>query len=101
MSTEAWGDYEVPVSPYFVHVYGGRVAGTGAAASWRQVTQLVETALRESDRIGRPISTGHEGGRVEPRPAQDRAEHVDAALAAAGILPGDPRLWPGASQHVH
>ena len=134
MSSQAWRDYEVPVSPYFVHVLDGRVVGTGAASRWDQIVGLVDTSLRgglrpsgrdrthagpdgsgtsttpmstppsgrdggsggsEANATARsPSSTGHEGGRISPRPAQDRSDAVDEELRAAGILPGDPRLWP-------
>ncbi|MGI8810852.1 MAG: hypothetical protein ACR2KK_24025 [Acidimicrobiales bacterium] len=78
MSTQAWLDYEVPGSPYFVHVSGstGRVAGEGTAATWEQVVSLVTRA--------------HEDART-PRSGDTR---IDQELMAAGILPGDPRLYP-------
>ncbi len=42
MSTQAWEDYGMPGSPYFVLVDGaaGRVAGEGSATSWQQVVRL-------------------------------------------------------------
>jgi hypothetical protein len=84
MSTQAWLDYEVPGSPYFVHVNGatGRVVGEGTAATWAQVASLVSRA-NDDGQITR-------GGR---RPETDDA-WVDHELMAAGILPGDPRLYP-------
>src|SRR2546427_62832 len=44
MSSEAWTDYDVPVSPYFVYVDGqsGEIRGEGAAATWPQVARLLE-----------------------------------------------------------
>ena len=41
MTSEAWDDYGVPVSPYFVLVDGpsGRVVGEGAGTSWEQVAR--------------------------------------------------------------
>src|SRR4051812_6157171 len=50
MSTDAWTDYEVPVSPYFVLVEGssGRIVGEGAAGSWPQLTSLLERAAADS-----------------------------------------------------
>jgi hypothetical protein len=110
MSSQAWRDYEVPVSPYFVHILDGRVVGTGAASRWDQIVGLVDTSLRGGLRLsGRDrrtagpeasetraaaVSTGQQGGRISPRSAQDRSDAVDAELRAAGILPGDARLWP-------
>ncbi len=91
MSTEAWLDYQVPGSPYFVLVDGssGRMVGQGVAS---QVAQLVELVRRaEHDR-------GHSGGtRGRGEAALDgpaRAAAADEVLAAAGILPGDPSLYP-------
>lgn len=91
MSTEAWDLYDVPVSPYFVLVDGrsSRVIGEGAGTSWDQVLDLLSRAIADA-------------APPTPRPApdltrmggQDRAEWVDAELAAAGIEPGDPSLYP-------
>ena len=46
MSTEAWGDYEVPGSPFFVLVDGAsaRRIGEGVANHFSQVTELVRRA---------------------------------------------------------
>ncbi len=76
MSTDAWQDYRVPAAPYFVLVEGtGRIAGEGSAQSWRQVASLMGTASGDAEAARGP-----------------REERVDDELAAAGILPGDPRL---------
>jgi hypothetical protein len=86
MSTETWEAYEVPVSPYFVHVEGasGRVLGEGAASHWEQVADLLANAIADS--------AGSHDGRV--RSDSGRAARADLELAAAGIHPGDPRLYP-------
>jgi hypothetical protein len=73
MSSDAWDDYAVPGSPYFVHVENGRVAGEGSGTAWTQVATLLSDAL--SDR--------------------DDTHRVEAELEAAGILPGHPSLRPG------
>jgi hypothetical protein len=80
MSSRAWDDYDVPVAPYFVHVDGaaGEVRGEGAAQTWEQLVGLLDRAL--ADR-------GDGGG-------DDGEARADRALMAAGILPGDPRLYP-------
>lgn len=81
-STEAWSDYEVPVSPYFVLVDGptGAVVGEGSAASWGQVSSLMSQALADAATVRR-----------------DRLDNgefrADAELRRAGILPGDPSLY--------
>ena len=43
MSTEAFGDYGAPGSPYFVHVHGasGRVGAEGTGSDWGQVSSLL------------------------------------------------------------
>src|SRR5262249_38949606 len=47
MSSRAWQDYDVPGSPYFVHVDGatGTVVGEGSAPSWDRVATLLAGAL--------------------------------------------------------
>ena len=83
MSTQAWFDYEVPGSPYFVHVNAttGRVSGEGTASTWEQVVSLVSRAAADVTR-----------SRVGARSQADSS--IDQELAAAGILPGDPSLYP-------
>lgn len=85
MSSEAWQHYGVPVTPYFVLVAGatGRVVGEGAANTWDQVRSLVERA------VGDAGMAKHRGG------FRDREADTDAELEAAGITPGDPRLFHG------
>lgn len=88
MSTQAWLDYEVPGSPYFVHVDGpkGKVVGEGTAVTWEQVMTLVGRAT--SDRLWQ-----RDHG-VEQQVAAEREARIDEELLAAGIHPGDPRLYP-------
>jgi hypothetical protein len=93
MSTEAWLDYQVPGSPFFVLVDGatGQKVGQGVASAVGQLAELVRRA--EHDRAA---SGGGKGrGRGEASlggPAREMA--ADEVLAAAGILPGDPSLYP-------
>jgi hypothetical protein len=78
MSTQAWTDYQVPAAPYFVLV-DGTIRGEGVATTWQAVGSLVSDAvadLRESNGTAR-------AGAVERR------------LAAAGIGPDHPSLYPG------
>jgi hypothetical protein len=79
MSSRAFEDYAVPGSPYFVLVDGG-VLGEGSASSWEAVASLVGDALADER---------------DARGGQRRAEQVDEILAAAGIGPGHPSLYPG------
>jgi len=87
MSTPAWLDYEVPGSPYFVHVSGPRgvVIGEGTAATWEQVVSLVGRANEDRLTNGGPRHQDAEPG---------GAARIDAELLAAGVLPGDPTLYP-------
>lgn len=93
MSTQAWVDYEVPMSPYFLLVDGpsGTVTGEGAASSWTQLTDLMHQALADS----RPSRAG----RRKPAPAAEREARIDRELLAAGIRPGDPSLRPDADAY--
>ena len=75
MSSRAWRDYDVPGSPYFVHVNGasGAVVGEGSAPSWDRVADLVAGAIED---------------------AADTPARVTEALRAAGIDEGHPSLHP-------
>jgi hypothetical protein len=88
LSSAAWRDYGVPGSPHVVFVDGrsGRIRGEGTGQSLRQVAELLAR------------STGDAGfltGGSAPKSARDRQQEmsVDRELLAAGILPGDPRLY--------
>lgn len=83
MSSQAWLDYQVPGSPYFVMVDGttGLVSGEGSAGDWDKLLDLM--GIAEGDT---PV---HEHGQSDA----DRAERIDQELADAGILPGDPQLY--------
>jgi hypothetical protein len=47
MSSDAWGDYGVPMSPYFLFVSEttGTVRSEGSASSWEQVRSLLRDAI--------------------------------------------------------
>lgn len=81
MSSAAWSDYEVPASPYFVHVDAtGELAGEGTAQGFDQVRSLLADAVAdvaEADRRG----------------SRERALRAERELAAAGIGPGHPSLY--------
>jgi hypothetical protein len=93
MSSQAWTDYEVPGSPYFLHIEDGHVTGEGSGTTWQQVRGLLGQASDDNDvrraRVGTPNAIGDAAGR-------DRADRIDRELAAAGILPGHPSLYPDA-----
>lgn len=82
MSSEAWDDFRIPVSPYFVLVdaVGGGVVGEGAAGSWSQVRDLLSAALADTGRAGKGDTAA-------------RSRRTEESLEAAGIQPGDPSLY--------
>ena len=91
LASAAWDDYDVPGSPYVVCVDGpsGTVKGEGTGASWTQVADLLAQAtgdlgFNQASRARRLRKT---------RPEAERESDIDAALLAAGILPGDDRLY--------
>jgi hypothetical protein len=100
MSTEAWGDYEVPGSPFFVLVDGasGRRIGEGVANHYRQVVELVRRA--ESD--ARAFSVGSRSrGFADGLDGPERELDNDRELMVAGILPGDPSLYPSSLDDLY
>ena len=76
MSSEAWDDYGVPVSPYFVLIDGasGTIDGEGAASTWTQVGSLLSRAEADTE--------------------AENERRIDIDLRAAGISPNDPTLYP-------
>jgi hypothetical protein len=83
MSTSAWESYDVPGSPYFVHVDGSnrQVIGAGSATSWDQVLSLMEQAKEDGGEVARRTALASQLG------------DDDAALIESGLLPDDPSLW--------
>jgi hypothetical protein len=79
MSSAAWEDYRVPGSPYFLLV-DGDIKGEGVASTWEGLSSLVADALADLELGARGLEAG---GRA-----------VDATLAAHGIGPGHPSLYP-------
>ena len=95
MSTSAWDDYSVPGSPYFVLAGpGGQLLGEGSALAWPQVEELIERALGDAGHVT-SSATGRRG-RERSRGWRGRESDTDEELLAAGITPGDPRLYPEA-----
>lgn len=103
MSSEAFADYDVPGSPYFVQVHGptGRVRGEGTGPDWDQVSSLLSQASGDAD-LQATLA-----GEVVPKPDADadRESRIDRELYAAGIVPGDASLYPPAAgtddEHGH
>jgi hypothetical protein len=95
MSSQAFDDYGVPVSPYFILVDGpsGQVVGEGAAGNWSQVANLLRQAAADAG-----ITTDGTP-RVDTkrrRAGDEREARADSDLMAAGIVPGHASLYPEA-----
>ena len=110
MSTEAWLDYQVPGSPFFVLVDGrsGHTVGQGVAGHMGQLVELVRRAERDrgatagpddrraAARSSRSTGSGGDTGLDGPQ----REAVADEVLREAGILPGDPSLYPRTLEDV-
>jgi len=91
MSTQAFTDYDIPGSPYFVYVHGpsGRVRGEGTGPDWEQVSALLAQATVDAG-----LTSALEGQQVaKPDADAAREERIDHELFAAGVEPGDPSLY--------
>ncbi len=99
LSSPAWTDYEVPGSPFFVLVDGasGRRIGEGVANHFRQVAELVRRAEVDAGGFTTGAPTSRETGIAGP--AHESAN--DAELRAAGVLPGDPSLYPTSIEDLY
>ncbi len=80
-STSAWETYGVPGSPYFVLIDGPtrKVVGSGTATNWPQVRRLLAQAVGDAKANGADSKSRN---------------RVDTELAAYGIGPGHPSLYP-------
>jgi hypothetical protein len=60
MSSKAWADYGVPMSPYFLFVSGATrsVRSEGAASSWEQVRSLLRDAIEDDALIVKGAGEG-------------------------------------------
>jgi len=95
MSSQAWLDYRVPGSPYVVAVDGpsGRTIGEGTGMSWEQVARLLAESTGD---VGYLADTSARNRK--PASDAEREARVDRELMQAGILPGDPSLYPTSSE---
>lgn len=59
MSSQAWEDYGVTMSPYFLFVgaYSGTVRSEGAASTWQQVRSLLADAIAD-ERLEEDLARG-------------------------------------------
>jgi hypothetical protein len=103
MSSAAWADHAVPGSPYVIAVDGpsGRVKGEGTGMSWAQVARLLAQATGDLAYL-----SDTDLRKQKPSSDAEREARADRELMAAGILPGDPSLYPameppGEQQRAH
>ena len=85
MSSSGWSDFEVPGAPYFVLMEPGtgRVIGEGSAMTYESLEEFLSDATNDQQW---DLQTSSRVDTEESR--------IDAELRRAGILPGDPRLYP-------
>lgn len=91
MSSEAFIDYDIPGSPYFVQVHGptGRVKGEGTGPDWDQVSSLLSQASGDA-----ALVSSLAGSQVaKPGADADRESRIDRELFDAGVNPGDTSLY--------
>lgn len=89
MSTTAWDDYGVPVSPYFILVDGQRgILGEGTATTWAKVVALLERSLGD---LGIDLDeSARKPTRREVLSGLRHEDHGRRALIEAGIDPEHP-----------
>ena len=97
-SDEAWADYDIPGSPYFVLVDGGTIVGEGSATTWPQVHDLLQQAADEAASVRSGVDDGTGAAGVLDRGERDAPGRMDAELRAAGIAPGHASLYPERSE---
>jgi hypothetical protein len=99
MSSDAWTDYEVPGSPFFVLIDGdaGRRIGEGVANHFDQVAELVRRADIDATAFG----AGTRADRAVAMDGPERESDNDRVLRKAGILPGDPSLYPTSLEDLY
>ncbi|MGI9659652.1 MAG: hypothetical protein ACR2OD_12140 [Gaiellaceae bacterium] len=85
LSSEAWEDFSVPASPYFVHVgVNAEIAGEGVSSSWDGVISLLADARADLDEHG-----------VD---GAGRMRRVEDELERAGVGPDHPSLYADATR---
>jgi hypothetical protein len=96
MSSDAWRDYGVPGSPYFVLADGvsSRVVGEGTGASWPQVLGLLAQSTSDGATLARRANGTATAAALDAR----NEARIDAALLAAGVRPGDASLYRTADE---
>jgi hypothetical protein len=84
MSSSGWADFEVPGAPYFalIEPETHRVIGEGSAMTFESLEEFLSDA------------TNDQQWDLQTSGQPSEEDRIDADLRRAGILPGDPRLYP-------
>jgi hypothetical protein len=84
MSSSGWADFEVPGAPYFalIEPQTHRVIGEGSAMTFESLEEFLSDA------------TNDQKWDLQTSGQPSEEDRIDADLRRAGILPGDPRLYP-------
>jgi hypothetical protein len=107
MSSDAWEDYRVPSSPYFVFIDGrtAEIEGVGSAASWQQLESLIDDAL-EDLALAQAEDLPRTRGAADPRMtrraerARHREQRINEELSRGGIDDAHPSLYAGAHENA-
>jgi hypothetical protein len=79
MSDEAWDEFKVPLTPYFMLVGGdGGIIGEGSATNMDRLLDLLR---------------GSENGSPVRMSTRQRERFTDDRLSSSGVEPGDPSLY--------
>lgn len=87
MTSQGWADFEVPGAPYFAMIDPGRgIIGEGSATTYQALEEFLVDSTNDSKWDRRRAQ--------KDRTGIERETRIDEELRAAGIEPGDPRLYP-------
>jgi hypothetical protein len=94
MSSQAWKDYRVPSSPYFIYVdETGSVHSEGTSRTLEQALSLLTDAIADVPvhvHTEVPLVTGAD---LTVNESASEVVRADDALSRAGIGPGHPSLY--------
>ncbi|MEX1094239.1 MAG: hypothetical protein WEF28_13945 [Acidimicrobiia bacterium] len=87
MTSQGWADFEVPGAPYFAVIDPARgIVGEGSATTYQALEEFLVDSTNDSKWDRRRAQ--------KDRTGIERESRIDEELRAAGIEPGDPRLYP-------
>jgi hypothetical protein len=87
MTSQGWEDFEVPGAPFFAVIDPERgIVGEGSATTYDALEEFLVDSTNDSRWDRRRAQRDRTG--------EEREARIDQELRAAGIGPGDPRLYP-------